>query len=179
MLSSPSLGRRSSAKEEYKVLNSSISSHSENMIFEMSPLRLLRTAIIMTLLFWDSKFQDWQRRDLQFSTLILCDIFIFCFLKLNSYAWIPGTTDVEYEGWVYKAEKDHVLLLFFPGFQSLFPPNTKFNVRFTFNRMTMRLMHRLDYLESYIWFFQSSWHRKYWPCVAYDKELWTTECDST
>lgn len=58
------------------------------------------------------------------------------------YAWIPDTQDYEYEGWVYQVEQKSVLLVFCPGFHNMFPPGTKFNVRFMFNRMAMRQMHR-------------------------------------
>ena len=61
-----------------------------------------------------------------------------------SYAWIPGSIDVEYEGRVYQTEKDSVLLLFYPGFHETFSSGTKFNVRFTLNRIAMRLIDVAD-----------------------------------
>jgi hypothetical protein len=57
------------------------------------------------------------------------------------YAWLPDS-DVEYEGWVYKVEQKAVILIFCENFHELFPSGTLFNVRFAFNRMSYRHMHR-------------------------------------
>ena len=57
------------------------------------------------------------------------------------YAWVTGT-DVEYEGWVYRVQRSHILLVFAEEFYEQFSTGTKLNFRFTFNRMHLRVMHR-------------------------------------
>ncbi|PRP82187.1 putative RNA helicase SDE3 [Planoprotostelium fungivorum] len=59
------------------------------------------------------------------------------------YVWIPGTTDVEYEGIVTKVGRDEVLLMFNPRFpQVVNLSKGLFNVRFEGSRMSFRNMHR-------------------------------------
>ena len=73
------------------------------------------------------------------------------------YAWLPGTTDVEYEGWVYKVSQKYILVIFCEEFHTMFPPGSKFNVRFSFNRMALRYMHRaLDTAGNF--FIDFSWN---------------------
>ena len=63
-----------------------------------------------------------KRPSILYSNSVRC----FVGLLMCSYAWIPGSTDVEYEGRVYQTEKDSVLLLFYPGFHEIFFSGTKF-----------------------------------------------------
>lgn len=59
------------------------------------------------------------------------------------YAWLDGTTDVEYEGIIHQVEKDSILVIFCPEFDSIFNvEKCMFNVRFRFPRDEMRHMHR-------------------------------------
>lgn len=58
------------------------------------------------------------------------------------YAWIPGTTDYEYEGYVHVAEKNTVIVLFHLDFhRKVWNPQQKFNVRFGMQRFAWRIMH--------------------------------------
>jgi len=58
------------------------------------------------------------------------------------FAWIPGTTDVEYEGIVKKVLKDHVILVFCQDFNHRTNGCLNFNVRFLAPRIMSRYMHR-------------------------------------
>lgn len=58
------------------------------------------------------------------------------------YAWIPGTSDYEYEGYVHVTEKNSVIVLFNLDFhRKVWNPQQKFNVRFGMQRFTWRIMH--------------------------------------
>lgn len=59
------------------------------------------------------------------------------------YAWLPGTEELEYEGYIHMVEQSCVLVLFHPTFhQKVWAPSRTFNVRFGFNRYSWRIMHR-------------------------------------
>ena len=63
-------------------------------------------------------------------------------LKSDSvYVWVPGTVDVEYEGFVAEVQRDGVLLQLNPSFRERTDGTPAFNVRFTFPRIQMRRMH--------------------------------------
>ena len=63
-------------------------------------------------------------------------------LKSDSvYVWVPGTVDVEYEGFVAEVQRDGVLLQLNPSFKERTDGTPAFNVRFTFPRIQMRRMH--------------------------------------
>lgn len=77
------------------------------------------------------------------------------------YAWVPGTTDVEYEGQVFRVEHDALLVNFCADFHTRyalflfgivdldrFGQDQRFNIRFAFSRLPLRLMHRaVDQVE--------------------------------
>lgn len=55
--------------------------------------------------------------------------------------WVQGSSDYEYEGRIYGIEKNSLLVVFCDKFKE-FLPNTKFNIKFSYSRTIMRLMHR-------------------------------------
>jgi helicase MOV-10 len=57
------------------------------------------------------------------------------------YVWVPGTTDVEYEGFVQEVLRDATWLQLNPCFQDATRGVTEFNVRFSFSRIQFRRMH--------------------------------------
>jgi DNA polymerase III delta prime subunit len=64
------------------------------------------------------------------------------------YAFREEDPDTHFEGWVYRSERDHLLLVFFPAFfdtvgkvEAGVPP-PRFSVRFQPNRQQFRVVHR-------------------------------------
>ncbi|XP_049849991.1 uncharacterized protein LOC126320571 [Schistocerca gregaria] len=58
------------------------------------------------------------------------------------YAWVPGTSDVEYEGYIHLIEMDSILVMFALSFHnSIYRPGAKYSVRFTFNRHSWLISH--------------------------------------
>ncbi|KAL1503990.1 hypothetical protein AB1Y20_010405 [Prymnesium parvum] len=57
------------------------------------------------------------------------------------YVWVPGTQDVEYEGFVQEVLRDAAWLQLNPCFSDATRGVPEFNVRFRFSRMQFRRMH--------------------------------------
>eukprot|EP00004_Rigifila_ramosa_P002120 TRINITY_DN1219_c0_g1_i4.p1 TRINITY_DN1219_c0_g1~~TRINITY_DN1219_c0_g1_i4.p1 ORF type:complete len:1301 (-),score=286.37 TRINITY_DN1219_c0_g1_i4:65-3967(-) len=57
------------------------------------------------------------------------------------FVWVKGS-DTEYQGFVWRVEKDSVLVFFHLDFHRIFTGDQKFSVRFAFNRINLRVMHR-------------------------------------
>lgn len=58
------------------------------------------------------------------------------------YAWIPGSTDVEYEGYIHVLERDTIGVIFCKDFGVRTGHQKKFHVRFKFARLQLRRQHQ-------------------------------------
>uniref|UniRef100_A0A131Z3T6 RNA helicase n=1 Tax=Rhipicephalus appendiculatus TaxID=34631 RepID=A0A131Z3T6_RHIAP len=74
------------------------------------------------------------------------------FVRLSSKQCEPSSHEqevLEYEGFVHEARRGSLLISFCERFQKLYIKGMKFDVRFTYNRLPLRLMHRaLGLLEN-------------------------------
>lgn len=63
------------------------------------------------------------------------------------YAWIPGTTDYEYEGFVHAVEQQHVLLMFCKDFHDRYETEKVVSINCL---LLSGLLHRVSFMSAFL-----------------------------